>query len=174
MGDIVQVTVSFAPGTDASKVSTYSIGVLKDVMLKAGVDSVTISSVARNASEQAVAMYNNIQKTSLDTQKDLYGSAGDKVLDVYDADVKAGKLKDAIIQDMKAKIEELGVSKVTRHAADLSKLNVFDVGPNSVSPQANKAKFAKAANDDPRVSRFFEPPDDPGYHFEVPQPTPGS
>ncbi len=169
MGTNLQVTIDFASGVNSSKVSAYSIVVLKDIMLKAAVDSVTISSVARDAAEQAAAMYKNIQKTDLPTQRDLYGAAGNKVLDVYEADTKAKKVAQMIIADMQKKIEEIGTSKVTRHAGDQSKVNVFDVGPNSVTPQANKSAFAKAARDDARVSRFFEPPDDPGFHFEIPQ-----
>jgi len=164
-----QPRISFASGVDGTKVSALSLSVVKDVMRKADVTSVTISSVVRTTRQQAVAMYDNVQNTSLAAQHALYGTAGDKVLDVYEKGRKAGLSRDAIILNMTKEIEAVGPEKVSHHAGDPSKVNVFDVGPHSVTPQANKAKFAKAAKEDPRVSQFFEPPNDPGYHFEIPQ-----
>jgi len=70
------------------------------------------------------------------------------------------------VTDMAAKIMALGPERVSRHACDPNVLNVFDVAPSSIG---NKHAFEAAASADERVSRFLTPPDDPGYHLEIPQ-----
>jgi hypothetical protein len=58
---------------------------------------------------------------------------------------------------------------VSRHAADPKVLNVFDVAPSSVR---NQVAFERAVRAETRVDTrsFFKPPQDPGYHLEIPQP----
>jgi hypothetical protein len=68
---------------------------------------------------------------------------------------------------MEAKIIELGPTSVSHHAADPKVLNVFDVAPSSI---ADKMAFEMAVRADRRVSKFLLPPNDPGYHLEIPQP----
>jgi hypothetical protein len=81
--------------------------------------------------------------------------------------VSASKSADAIKAEMTAKIVELGPMTVSHHAADPKTLNVFDVAPSSV---AGVSAFEAAAKADARVSKFLTPPNDPGLHFEIPQP----
>jgi hypothetical protein len=66
-----------------------------------------------------------------------------------------------------AKIVALGPTKVSHHASDPSVLCVFDVSPSSIT---KKAEFEKAVLADKRVSKFLQPPLDPGYHLEILQP----
>lgn len=173
----VQTTVLFHTTADEDDVSAYSLEVLEDVMRKAGVTQVTISSTSRDAYNQARVMYNNIEAKGVEHQKELYGRHGDQVIDTYTSSgAEASKQKltgtarrDYVITKMKAKIKAVGPSRVSRHAADTSKSNVFDVGPNSIQPQSKKADFATQAKADARITRFLEPPADPGFHFEIPQ-----
>lgn len=173
-----QPTVSFWSTANEDSVSAYSLKVLKEIMQKATVTSVAISSTARDAQNQARVMYQNLESQGAADQKVLYGKSGDKVIDVYsdqktklkDSTKKANEVRDQIILEMKKKIDELGPSNVTRHAADVSKKNVFDVAPSSVTPQSQKAEFVKQAKADARVSKVLTPEDkDPGYHLEIPQ-----
>jgi hypothetical protein len=46
-------------------------------------------------------------------------------------------------------------------------LNVFDVAPSSIK---DKVAFERAVKAERRVTKFLTPPDDPGYHLEIPQP----
>lgn len=167
--------------TQVAPVSDYSIMVIKDVMRAAGQANASISSTIRTPKSQAAAMFNNILRTSVQTQKNLYAAAGDQVIDVY-AGMTKGKTKaqilaaaPAIESAMEAKIIALGNKgqRVSRHVAtraQYDKYNVLDIAPNSLS---NSALFLKFAKLDPRIvqNKVFGPSNgDPGDHLEIPQP----
>lgn len=106
---------------DAGKVSSYSKKVLEEILKKAGIAQVTITSTARTAQDQARIMYENILRHGVTHQKNLYGPSGDKVIDEYSALQSNGKTKLEIINSMKAKITQIGAGKVSKHAADPKK-----------------------------------------------------
>lgn len=160
------IAITYGPNASASVVSAYTIQVLKDILKAVGETGAMITSTARDAHNQARVMYDNIEAKGVESQKSLYGSSGDKVIDVYVASKKANKSRDEIIQDMEDKINEIGCSNVSRHCADPKVLGVIDVAPSSI---ANKKKFVSAARAEKRVSKFLEPPADPAYHLEIPQ-----
>lgn len=167
------ITITFGPNAVESVVSAHSLEILKDVLRAAGLKSATITSTARTPTDQARAMYQNLvgkgKGQGVAAQKKLYGPAGDKVVDVY-VDLKAKKkTADEIKAGMRDKIEEIGPSKVSRHCGDPTKLNVFDVGPNSIGDAKAQKAFKKAANAEVggRVSTFIPYPQDPGHHFEI-------
>lgn len=159
--------INFGPNAKASDVSPYSLGVLSDVMTAAKVTKVTISSTQRSPADQARVMYNNLETQGVDAQRRLYKPPGQAVIDVYVAGKAAKQTPDAIKAAMTAKINELGPETVSHHAADPKVLNVLDVAPSSVS---DVNAFQNAAKADKRVSKFLTPPNDPGLHFEIPQP----
>ena len=161
--------ITFGSGAKKSDVSAHSLTVLKDVMAKAGVASVVISSTARDPFNQARVMFDNIKKTGVAAQKKLYAAAGDAVIDAFAAAQKAGKTRPETIKLMEAKIIALGPEKVSHHAADLTKLNVFDVAPSSI-PSGRKAAWEAAIKGNKAIAKFIFPPLDPGYHFEIKQP----
>lgn len=162
-----QNDIVFGPNAKSSDVTPYSLGVLRDVMAAAKVAKVIISSTQRSPADQARVMYNNLETQGVAAQKKLYKEPGQAVIDVYVAGKAAGKTADAIKAEMTAKINELGPMTVSHHAADPKLLNVFDVAPSSVSDPND---FQAAAKADARVSKFLTPPNDPGFHFEIPQP----
>ena len=159
--------IVFGPNAKASDVTPYSLTVLRDVMAASSVVKLTISSTQRSPTDQARVMYNNLETQGVAAQRRLYKEPGQAVISVYEAGKSAGKTADAIKADMTAKINELGPMTVSHHAADPKLLNVFDVAPSSV---ADVAAFQTAAKADSRVSKFLTPPNDPGLHFEIPQP----
>jgi hypothetical protein len=115
-------------------------------------------------------MYDNIVSHGVASQKNLYGSAGDQVIDTY-VELKAQGLgaKD-IRAGMQAKIEEIGPEKVSNHAADPKVLNVFDVGPNSLGGDDAVQSLTAAAQEaerDKRIKHYIPHPPDPGCHFEI-------
>ena len=156
-------------GTNAKKesVTEFSLKVLEDILGAAKLTSCIISSTARSPTDQARVMYNNIIATSVQKQKKLYAAAGDAVIDEYVKAKAAGKTPTEIKAAMEVKINEIGPTKVSHHASDPNVLCVFDVAPSSI---ANKAAFEKAVRADKRVIKFITPPDDPGYHLEIPPP----
>jgi hypothetical protein len=165
------VTITFGANAVESAVSAYSKGILEDVLRAAKLTSATITSTARTPTDQARVMYNNLEGTGegqgVEAQKKLYGNAGDKVVDVYVALKAAKKTADEIKAAMKDKIDELGPTTVSRHISDPAKLNVFDVGPNSIGDDAAQTAFKTAAQAETRISHFIPYPDDPGHHFEI-------
>ncbi|HYP39180.1 MAG TPA: hypothetical protein VEX13_02370 [Chloroflexia bacterium] len=165
------VTITFGANAVESAVSAHAKGILEDVLRAAKLTSATITSTARTPTDQARVMYNNLEGTGegqgVDAQKKLYASAGDKVIDVYVALKAEKKTADEIKAAMKAKIDELGPTTVSRHISDPEKLNVFDVGPNSIGDDAAQTAFKTAAQAETRISHFIPYPDDPGHHFEI-------
>ena len=161
------MAIKFGPNTKPETVTAFSTQVLEEILTAAGLTSCTISSTARSPTDQARVMYNNIVGTSVAAQKKLYAAAGDLIIDEYVKAKAANKTPAQIQAAMEAKINEIGPTKVSHHAADPNVLCVFDVAPSSI---ANKPAFEKAVRNDQRVSKFLLPPDDPGYHLEIPQP----
>jgi len=167
-GSAVQLTIRYGPNANASTVSDYSETVIKAIMLKAGVSSLLITSTARTATDQARAMFNNLERKGVDHQKKLYGKYGDQVIDIYDEKKKSQASAEQIKNAMVNKINKIGPSRVSKHAADTSKLNVIDIAPSSI-PENKRQKFAMEVKAEARVSKFIEPPKDPAYHIEIPQ-----
>ena len=163
------MNIKFGTNAKPESVTPLSLQVLEDILTASGLTSCIISSTARSPADQARVMFNNIVATSVAAQKKLYAAAGDLVIDEYLKAKAAGKTPTEIKAAMEAKINELGPTKVSHHAADPNVLCVFDVAPSSI---ANKSAFEKAVRKDKRVSKFLLPPDDPGYHLEIPQPKP--
>ena len=161
--------IEFDTNARATDVSDHSRGVLKDVMETAGVFRVLISSTARGPYDQARVMYDNIKSKGVAHQKKLYAKAGDKVIDAYVTAKAAGKNRTEIIAAMEAKVIEVGPRRVSNHAADLTKMNVFDVAPSSI-PSDRKTEWEKAIKANADIGKYIFPPGDPGYHFEIPQP----
>lgn len=64
-------------------VSEYSRLVLTDIMRKAGVPSILVTSTARTPADQARIMYENIERYGIEHQKLLYSKYGDQVIDEY-------------------------------------------------------------------------------------------
>jgi len=137
---------------------------LIQILQEAGISSARVSSGPRNAHEQAVVMYENLQSQSLADQKELYMQPGKQVIAVYEAN--AGKSKAEVIAAMEAKINELGPSTVSKHCDN--SYYAFDVGPPSI--QGHEKAFVDAVKAHmPPITKFLVPPADPGYHIQIPR-----
>jgi hypothetical protein len=161
------IEINFGPNAKPDTVSPFSREVLTGILRRAGLQRALITSTSRDASEQARVMFQNLQTFGVAHQKKLYGPAGDQVIEVYRRAKEAGKPAAAIRELMTQEILRIGPTRVSRHAADPRVLNVFDVAPSSVT---NRAAFEQAVRAEPRVAKFLVPPNDPGYHLEIPQP----
>jgi transglycosylase-like protein with SLT domain len=164
-----QAKVGFGPNANANAMTPYSKLVLNDILHTAGVTSAVISSTQRSPADQARAMFENLERVGVKAQKDLYGPFGDMIIDVYAQGKAAGKNAGQIQKDMTARIIAVGPTNVSHHAADPKILNVFDIAPTSI-PQGKWDALERAVRADPRVKQFFRPPQDPGFHLEIPQP----
>ncbi|MBN2393283.1 MAG: hypothetical protein JXR84_21310 [Anaerolineae bacterium] len=155
-----QVTVT----NNGTGVTADAIQVLKEIVAAIGETSATITSGRRTPAEQSAVMYKNIENTSVDAQKELYGSSGDKVIDVYVAGKAAKPAKDAatIKQEMTDKINELGPSNVSKHCSENS---VIDVAPSSIK---DDAQFQTQVEAHARVTKYIAPSNsEPAHHLEI-------
>lgn len=164
-------SIKFVPSADSSAVSEHSRQVLRDILTDAGLASCVVTSTVRSPERQAAAMYTNIELTSAQRQHELYGAAGDRVIDEYQRLKPLGHGRQAIIDAMTAKINVLGPGTVSRHCADPKELNVIDIAPSSISSAARFVGALQRAKDAQLVSKFFSPANgDPAFHVEIPQP----
>jgi len=159
-------TISYWPGADQSTVTAKALGIIKDILKKAGETSAIISSTKRTPADEARIMYDNLEDLGVASQRKLFAWPGQRVIDVYEEKKKAGKGKDEIISALKAKIDELVPCIYSHHCCDPTKLQVIDIAPSSIK---DHAKFVKEVGKETRVSKFFQPPNDPAYHLEMPE-----
>jgi hypothetical protein len=164
------IDIAFGPNAKAADVTAFSRQVLTDILRAAGLTKVTVSSTSRLPADQARVMYANLERQGIEAQRKLYKEPGRKVIEVYRQGKLAGKDAATIQGLMKDEIVRLGPTTVSRHASDPKILNVFDVAPSSV---AKRPQFEAAVRAEKRVAKFLLPPNDPGYHLEIPQPQAG-
>jgi len=161
------INIGFGPNAKAADVTDFSRQVLTDILKAASLTKATVSSTSRLPADQARVMYANLEQKGVDAQRKLYKEPGRKVIEVYRQGKLAGKDAATIQAEMRDEIIRLGPTTVSRHASDPKILNVFDVAPSSV---AKRTDFEAAVRADKRVAKFLLPPNDPGYHLEIPQP----
>jgi hypothetical protein len=165
-----EVIVTYDKNVDRSDITDYAIEVLKEVCSSACISSVNISSGVRSADSQAQAMYGNARTRGIERERHLYGREGNFVLDQYQLGVEQGLDVRTIKENMAAVIRQY--PDAFHHVQRAPNLSVFDVSPRSVEGGSENAgkRLVSAARADSRVVRFFQPPNDAGYHFEIENP----
>lgn len=164
-------SINFVPSADASVVSEHSRSVLRDVLDDAGLASCVITSTVRTPARQARAMYTNIELTGIEKQLSLYAPPGRQVILEYKRLKDEGRPRQAIIDAMEAKIDQVGPPNVSRHCADPKALNVVDIAPSSIASSKRFLEALDRARLAGKVSKFFSPANgDPAFHVEIPQP----
>lgn len=163
----VDTVLRFGPNANQGAVLEYPRRVLREICAAAGTPSCLITSTARTPEDQARAMYQNLVAQGTGPQYELYGPAGDLVIDEYVRSRNAGNSGAQIQADMAAKIREVGPGRVSRHCADFNTLCVVDISTGSVT---NAQNFIRAVDADDRVSNFLHPWNsrDPAFHIEIP------
>jgi hydroxymethylpyrimidine pyrophosphatase-like HAD family hydrolase len=162
-----EVSVTYDSGVDRSAISDYAELVLREICSRACIRSVIVSSGARTPESQARAMYQNAQ-SNLARERRLYGRNGNQVLDQYEQGVAQGQDATTVQHNMAEAIRQSPDS--FHHVSRAANLSVFDVGPKSVGSEEAGQRLAQEARADARVIRFFQPPNDAGYHFEIQDP----
>lgn len=146
------IKISF---TTNGSISEYSIDILEKLDYEG---NIVITSTARTPERQAKAMLDNILKSGVSSQLDLYASAGDMVIRTYNPNLDYS----TNLKNMTAKIYEVGPSKVSKHCADFSKVNVFDVSISSLSSVSDfKEALSKAG-----IS-YIDEPQNGCIHVEI-------
>ncbi len=170
--DPCNVEVEYGSNVNTENINECSLQKLKELADEAGIDEFLISSGARTPEDQARIMFNYTKIKGVAKQKALYGSNGDKVIDVYVAEKAAGKADDEIKQAMLDKINELGPNNVSNHCSDPDVRTTVDIAPSSIVDINKRADFISAveqAVEEGTVHRILHPgnSDDDAYHIEV-------
>lgn len=170
-GDPCNVTVNFGSHVNINSINQCSLQLIKGIADKLGIDKFEISSAFRSAADQARVMFDNIKRDGVASQKALYGTNGDSVIDAYSVALAAGKSNDDIKQAMLDKINELGAYNVSNHSGDSNVLTAIDIRPSSI-PLSNRSEFVNAINQaisNGEVSKFWHPGNskDRAYHIEI-------
>lgn len=121
------------PQSDKTIVNAYSLKVIAMCFNNAGVKKAVITSTIRSLTEQIDIMYRNAKKNLAD-QYELYGSAGDKVLKVFEKnrDKPEAEVKKLMIAEAE-RLAKLG-QRISLHVVPESvyrKRNIIDIGVNS-------------------------------------------
>ncbi|MPW27791.1 hypothetical protein F9L16_02125 [Agarivorans sp. B2Z047] len=131
-------------------VSEYSKKVIKLALKEAGMKHAVITSTLRTPAQQAAIMYRNA-KANLQKQYRLYGSVGDRVLDVYAENSSKGKSEVIKLMEEKILAELASGNRTSKHCVSISdykNLNIIDIGVNSTRAASldsfNKVKFTNA------------------------------
>ena len=170
-GDPCNVSVSFGKNVNISSINKCSLQLLKEITDKLGINKFQISSAFRSGADQARVMFDNIKLDGVVKQKALYGSNGDRIIDVYSVALAAGKSNDEIKQAMLDEINKIGAYNVSNHSGDPNTHTAVDIRPSSI-PLSNRSEFVNAINQaisNGEVSKFLHPGNskDRAYHIEV-------
>lgn len=165
------VQIVFDGSANRESVSPRTLKVIESIAVDAGVEEIVISSTQRTARDQARAMYENCRSKGVASQLALYAAPGQAIVRVYAAQMALNQPPDKIIDAMTRAIVGVGPSRVSRHCADPSVLNVVDIRPSRM-PETKHGAFVVAVQRAIKagtVSKFLGPPNDPAFHLEIPQ-----
>ena len=166
---VIRSGVKFADGS--SKMPAWAEDRLKAYLDAAGVDSALISSAYRSPEDQARIMSENVAAHGMASQRALYSSLGNQILDAYP---DRARMVDVI--------KRIGPDKISRHMA--TDAVTFDIAPSSLPGGVDGSAYnrllgvlrhapqnAKWRNDPGtiyEVGELFWPPKDPAIHVEFP------
>ena len=149
----IKVTYKSSVKSDRRIVSEYAISVITEAMSRAGCSAAVITSTLRLPAEQAAIMYRNA-KVNLTGQYKMYGSTGDKVLDVFVANKDQPKADCVAAMTQKIKDELAKGRRTSKHVTDVATYktrNIIDIGMGSTSAAAGStydvAAITKAFTD---------------------------
>ena len=146
------------------EISEYSRNLLRN--LKGDYGKIIITSTFRSPEQQAKAMLNNIKKTGIDAQLNLYANPGDAVIRAYNPNYSDADNLSAMI----AEIYNQGPRNVSKHcmtAEEYKTLNIMDISRNQIK---NPSGFvAELKNTFPNIT-YFDESYNGCIHIEIPQP----
>jgi RHS repeat-associated protein len=156
--------------SNIKNVSDKSATVIGNSMTSAGESDVEVSSTYREPESQASAMYDNAVTKGAESQRNLYNSAGDKVVDTYENNSPEWNCSKAeAVNAMTQTINEQGPGNVSAHSSDPKVLNVIDIAPSSIT---DTKKFHNALHNNGGINKVITPIDKPGegaFHLEIKQ-----
>lgn len=162
----IYATLNFSANANKEPMGQGLQNYIRSLMDRAGVKAATVTSTTRTAVDQCRAMYNNL----INGTEIKYGGGGRAVTQTfYQNKTKPSSECQA---QMVATCKQQPEQKVSRHCSDFNVKVVFDIGPNSITPQSARGAFeavlrAEAASGEV-VTKVLTPADnDPAFHIEV-------
>ena len=147
--DTSDVKITYYSSANTSVLSNYTLNLTKTLAAESGNDTIVITRTIATPESQARAMYNNLERTGPEVQRDIYGSSkGSVVIDTYEASKAKGKTAKEIQADMVKTIIDVGPSNVSKHCYTVEQykeLNTFDVSYSKLDdPKAFRSKLNEA------------------------------
>lgn len=139
------VNVQAGGNVDLNLVTPLMISIIKGGLRASGTPTAMITSTVRSPEDQARAMFDNLLRTGVAAQLDIYAAPGDAVIRVYQratSGLTRGQIlsmSSSIQSEMTTEIYSQGPSNVSRHCGDPSKMSIVDVG-TALLP--NNSRFA--------------------------------
>lgn len=143
VGSLPDVRINYGATANAAGVWPKTINIIKNRQCMAGQSRATVTITARNAYQQARAMFNqlinaaNPISVNVAEQWKLYDAAGQAVIDVFQQQIKGLTYQEIIGNKLsiRAAIEQeivnRGPTNVSNHCADPSEINAIDIGAAS-------------------------------------------
>lgn len=170
---------------DAARISTLDRQIITDCATKAGLAFAVVTSTARSAEEQALAMYRNCVANGRDAngngipdgcdeQFRLYSKFGDLVVQVYlDYHRKGITAEATVVNAMTRMIKQIGAERVSAHCvSDWSVKHIIDLSARRIE-KSKWSAFEGAVKADHRISKYFSPLtpniDRHAWHLEIDQ-----
>jgi len=164
--DTNEVSITYQEGVNHEGVTSQAMELLKMLGASSGNPTMVVSSVARTPYQQASVMYYTCKVKGVASQYELYARSGDKVVAVFEREVKRGKQRTAVVQAMFEKILQLGPSNVSKHCVDTSIMNVFDIPFSSITNQKEFRSALKHLQPYP-ISRYLDENKNSCFHIEM-------
>ena len=166
--DSLTVSVKFEQGAKKSDVSQHTIDIIARIAKDVGMDIVVVTSTIRSLDDQINAMYRNIQKTSLEHQRGVYGSKGRNVLAAYSQALEDGKSISEIKEAMAQKAIEVGFAS-THIIDNYHNVNAVDIGQNTnfLNKENLRKNFIERAQQECGVRVIIE---ETCVHLDITQP----
>jgi hypothetical protein len=171
--------IHWGPHADRTKVSQYSLDVLAELLIRAGIEEATITSTVRSPADDARVVFDNLERPGgVAAARGLYKAPMQQVINVYVDAKRAGASSDEIKARMTATIIALGGRNCSHHILtdeELKEINVLDV---DVAPEKKKAFRDVCAAESPApqgtnpnglLAKILVPPQDPCDHIEIRQ-----
>ena len=166
----LKASLTFGANANPEPVTQGIQNYIRSLMDQAGVKSAVITSTTRTAVDQARAMYGNLAG-GVEIQ---YGPAGRAVTATFYQKKSQGSSASDTQAAMVSTEKQQPEWRVSRHCADFNVKVVFDIGPNSISPQSARGAFqallksAEADTSAKIVTKVLTPEDnDPAIHIEI-------
>jgi hypothetical protein len=169
-------TILFGRNVDPASLSPHSLERIRANAAALGVTQLQITSTQRDAPRQAGAMYDNLIRQGERAQRQGYNANGNAVIDVAMAARQAGLSREAAIQAMVRKIDDIRAADPTafKHMMDPARLQAVDILPESLRGPGSwdvlRDGLLSRFRSDKAISKALGPDrNDRVIHIEIPQ-----